>query len=375
MACDDSELIRPRVVESTSVYAARGTTIHEFIKQILSGIPRDEALANISDQESGREACEAIEVASLPRGGHLEIALAWNWRTGVGRVLGHDIGREYAKHGATEDDYVGSFDFAGKRHDGTGVLVDYKTGWSTVSARDSWQLKIGAVMLADTEGLDEVHTAHLHLRDGEPPRWEHAEQDALALSSVRQKLKAYARWREKTTEPVGRVVEGTHCKYCPAFRSCPAKTGLARSMLPALEGEAAAPITLERARDVILLLERVDAISKKVWEEIEGLALHEEIPIGDGRVMRLADGREADKVVKPVEAIALLRKAFGDKHADSAISTTKAAIERSAAAWAKENGSGAPKAKEEVIDRLSVLGIIVKQRSKPSVKIVDEQKR
>jgi hypothetical protein len=357
----------PRRIEEGSVYAARGITAHEFLRSILGGMAREEALARIPSDDPGRAICEEIDITALPAGGNLEIALAWNPDTSKGRVLGYDLGRDYIGAGADRvAEFVGSFDFAGQHTQGHGVLVDYKTGWGALAAKDSWQLRGGAVFLADTYGLDAVEAAHMYQREGEEPRWDVVRYDAMDLAAARDDLRALAK-HLRSRKRQGLVVEGPHCKFCPVYAVCPTKVGLSRSLVKLNTIEA---LTTDKAREAILQLERFEEVAKRVWLELEAFADVTPIDLGDGRTMKRAPGRSADSVVKPSLALDVVAGICDDEAAREAVKTSKGAIEDAVRKWALDRGKTIAPVQREVFARLRELEAIQKLAGKEAVRIV-----
>lgn len=391
-ACSDSELIGPRIDHAPTQYSSHGDSKHAFLQAVLSGTPPAEALAAVPAED--RQACADLDLEAMPTGGELELALAWDPDTGRGRVLGRNIGREYEAAGADRTrEYVGSFDFAGKHALGHGVLVDWKSGWQTIRARDSWQLLGGAVFLADTFGLADVVASHLYVREGQDPKWDTVEFDALALDRARALLRELAaKLRAEAAREVRTVAvrEGEHCRYCPAFRACPAKVSTLQAMvravaavqpgtapdlsgLPAVIEPHDAQALQARARDAVLLLERYDAAAKLAWADLAAYAEEYPIDLGDGRVMRMAPGQARDKVQDAAQVYRDLAATCGEDNALQAISISKSGIELCAAAWARQGAGAIGKVKAAVVDRLRQAGLLLKEAGETKVRIVKEK--
>lgn len=188
IACPESFSL-PQIEVETDHRAARGTTAHEFLRRVLSGeMERDEALALVPADDPGRAACEAADLDSLPRGGRHELAVAWDPATDEARVIGQDIGRRYEENGADrEREVVMSIDLCGDMVDRRAFVFDFKTGWPQYSARDSWQLRTGAVIWSILRGADEVLTGHIVVNDD--VRYDLWEVDAIALADYKAQLR------------------------------------------------------------------------------------------------------------------------------------------------------------------------------------------
>lgn len=382
ITCIDSEFITPRRITAPNPYSDHGNTVHTFIRAIGSGTPRDEALAEISEDDPARQACEDFDVENIPAGGHFELALAWDFAAGKGRVLGENLGRAYEAAGADRSkEYVLSIDFGGVRQDRVGIIVDWKTGWTVKRAKDSWQLKLGAVAVADMHGLEEVVVAHLYLRNGTEPRWDIYEIDALELAAIRKALRALAQ-QLTDRRPTGVLVEGEHCRYCPAFKACPAKTSHMRALAVMMQDDppnlTGLPAVVEgreidgaRARAAVLLLERYDAAAKQAWKELEEYARMHPIDLGDGRVMKEAPGDERDKVIQAKQALATLAENCDQVASDKATTTTKKLLEEAAADFARRTKSKIGATKEAVLKAIRQTGALHKEPGKIDVRIID----
>lgn len=377
IACQDSELVRPVVIEETTEDATRGDVLHDFIWSIGEGATREEALAKLPADDPHLQACEEFDTKAIPSGGHFEIAMAWNFRTRNGRALGYKLDRDYSAADRSVE-FVMSLDYAAETRPRHGVVVDWKSGWRTIPARASWQLRAGAVACADTWGWETVDVAHLDIRDSERPRWDVHPMDAIELASARVRLQEYAERRAITpdgTQPE-RLVEGDHCRYCPGRKACPAKLGNTRALVTALDTlpRSFEAMTQERAQRAVLALLRYDEARDAAWAELEAYAVQEPIDLGDGRVLRLAPGRSADKIVDTGRAIEEVSEVLGERFGHMAVTTSKGAIEAAAAAYARESGLLIGQTKELVIETLRRKGLIEKRPGRESVQIIKTDK-
>ncbi len=371
VACPDSERLTPIVVSAPTKDSRRGDTIHVYIRTVGGGIDRDEALAAVPEDDEHRAACVAFDVTAIPRGGHFEVALAWNHRTGVGRVLGYDLDRDYS--GADRSvEYVGSFDYAAELSPVHGVLADWKSGWNTIPARRSWQLRIGAVAAAATWGWQRVTTAHLDVRDPWNPRWDKHEMDELELAAARAELRALAAVLAEERPPE-RFVEGEHCRYCPAFNACPAKTGLMRQMVAMVavrDGVGGQLVTPENAAAMWNRLDEYDVIAKRLRTQAQKLAEHVPIDLGNGYELRMAPGDARDKVIDAGKAIDFLRSHADGEAAKAATTTTKGALAEAIKAWARRVGAPVGATEKQMLAELRTLGAVSKEPGETKVREV-----
>jgi len=356
--------------------AAKGTTVHAFLAAVLSGSKtRDEALEDVALEDPGRALCEAIDLEQLPTGGQIEPAFAWDVATGKGRIIGHDIGRDYEAHGADRSrEFVGSADFAGLRADGKAIVLDWKTGWGTGKAKDSWQLRGLGLFAAETLGATSAIVGHVYVRD-EKPVFDLVELDEMELGAIRAELRALRSRMAAlmaSAEPVTLVREGAHCTYCPAFKSCPAKTGLVRSMHTDLDVREpfAGALTPANAAEVVKTLLRFEDVAKRMWKELEVIAAEAPIDLGDGRVMKLAPGRSADAIVNAGAALGCLESVCDTQTMNAAMTTTKTAIEEAARAWAVANDKPIGKTQAAVMNLARETKAIEKRPGAMSVRVV-----
>ena len=380
LACLDSEFL-PHVSTAPNVWSDHGNTVHDFARNIGNGDTREVALSRIDPDDPALAACEKLDVTLIPTGGLFEVALAWDHRTGRARVLGADIGRAYEQHGADMSiEFCLTLDFAGVRTGNVGVYVDFKTGWALKRAKDSWQLKLGAVAIADAYGLEEVIVAHQILREGHEPRWDIYEIDAIELATIRKTLRGLA--KKLAGEPSGRLVEGDHCTYCPAFKFCDAKTGMIRRLAGAIDAkeplsglptviDKSSDLVIAQARRAVLMLKEYERAAKIAWKELAAFAEVYPIDLGDGRVYRHAPARAADAVVDPEKAARIIRELYGDEVATRAVSITKGSITKAVGDWARKMGNEIGATQEAAIESLRRAKAIDKKPGKVDARIVD----
>ena len=121
--------------------------------------------------------------AIVPPGARAELALSYDVATGVGRVIGEDIGRAYGAQGAFE--IFGSADVVGVAGDAV-VVVDWKTGFAEVEpAATNPQLALYALAACRALGRDRaiVHVAYTKMGSIDT-----AELDVLDLAAFANTL-------------------------------------------------------------------------------------------------------------------------------------------------------------------------------------------
>lgn len=367
----------------------KGKGIHAFLETVKAGRP--EALA-----AAPRELVpllEALDLDDLPVDLACEVAFAWNWRAHTARELGRspdlprrvDGGVDYDKLGVDWSCEVpGTYDVVGvvelqdlrsgnnENRIKRGYVGDYKSGHVKYPAPDLFaQTLLGALCVRAVYGCDDVVVELIHIHDNgghHKARRTLNEWDldvfARELTSVMLAIEAEHdnisgpgdAWAELTPR------EGPHCDYCPAFKACPAKVGLVRSIpekllelgirpgtLPDEDGVernalvlTPGMLTVRNAAQAWMTLELIADVVNRAKDEVIGIAAFEEIPLPDGRVIgrvvnekRSLDGRVAaevlearygratrDEFVEPHVTMAALRQAaVKNKMADEKIET------------------------------------------------------
>lgn len=149
----------------------------------------------------------------------------------------------------------------------TGEVHDWKTGRTVLpKAKDNWQLKFGALLLARSFDLESVRV-YLHTLDEEGElRSSEGEFDSLELDGIETQVVA---WAKEAKSGNVQLRPGGHCAglFCPMRANCPATVEAERSLAPVpddepvvypLTGEITSP---EQAR---WILHRIDAVQAAV---------------------------------------------------------------------------------------------------------------
>lgn len=263
--CDASSVL-PRVWSVGSIYAARGTEVHAYLERISNGMAAAESLALVAEEHRG--ACEAIDLEAIRPELQLsaEVALAYNPVTDTARVLGQSLERDYSS--ITADEWPLTIDLAGLSPDAAEV-DDWKTGWAKLArTRGNWQMRGAAIAIARAFDRDQVNATLIYLREGKMVWRDRAGFDAFELAGIASELRQVHQrvLANRASYAAGGHVEpteGSWCRYCPSWSSCPAKAALVRW---ALTGEAdQRPI---KAGDLVAALTRVRE-GKKALEQIE----------------------------------------------------------------------------------------------------------
>lgn len=254
MKCELSTLL-PQV-ERDSADSLRGTVVHEFLRNV-NAIGYVEALAKVPADY--HETCANIDVDELPTCGAsyaAEVAFILDTTTGKARVVGENIGRNYPAHGPLE--IPGTADVVGVGDD-FALIIDYKGRWSNATkASDNWQLRALAVMACRAYGKSRAIVGIY--RVGETTWRDVAELSEMDIDIAEMELRDLMKRMATVTRETAKVAEGEHCRYCPAFDSCPAKQTLVRSFANVVESHAAVAIdTMD------------DDARLEVWNKIDAL--------------------------------------------------------------------------------------------------------
>lgn len=377
MACPEGFAL-PIVDEVQSSDAEHGDAVHEYLKEALPG-DRQTALASVPEEHL--EACQAIDLSKLPRGGSFELAIAWDPETDKGRILGHDIKRRYEEFGADRTREVCmSLDISGLMADRRAAYFDVKTGWATVMARDSWQLRTGAIGLCSVVDADEALTGHLIVHGGEA-RWDIWEIDRLALARYKAEVRGLCR-RIRSLQPTidldeSSVAEGEHCRYCPHFLRCPAKMSLVREIAQRIQadfGQAIKEISPVHVAYAWNLLDRYDAVSERSRAQMRKLAECGPIDLGNGMELRLAPGRLAEKL--EIKKAAKILSEEGASYTPRSKKALLEVVEAHAEHLDREHGfgHGGPFSKR-VMERMRAEGALVAREGETKVRVVRKERR
>lgn len=234
-------------VQSSSDDAQRGTAVHAYLANVISG---REPLEGVAYEY--HDVCLAIDLDRVPDVGSYiaEMAFAFNVDTQTARGLTatdrrYDIGA---------NEVPGTCDAVGLT-DQSVVIIDWKGRWSKAT-KASENLQLGFYALCAAKVFNKGSAIVSIARVGEDgPRFDVATLDAFDLCDIEEKVIETFK-RSKTSETLR---EGEHCRYCPAFDSCPAKHALARSVT---SGRLEAHV--EVALDTM-----DDAARAEVWHKIK----------------------------------------------------------------------------------------------------------
>lgn len=318
-------IVLPQIdTDEVSPAADRGRMIHSYLERVRelgteAAILWATAGMEEDDAKSAAWLLRAITVEDLPTHLATEVAFLYDWKARTAREIGRGIGRDYAGHlrrtlqrpiGPTEIpltiDLAGVAEVDGQK---IGYAGDYKSGHSKYPAPDRFgQTLLAGLCMHLVYGCDRVVLELLYVRTSGESGIARRTVDDWDLMTFGDEIEAAMELVDyaEAEYVAGRGVpvrEGSHCEYCPAFKQCPAKVALIRSMprelvrlgvtAAVIHGEAPEPGTIvaggamssELAADVWTTIERIEEVFARIKEEICGMAAREEVPLPDGRVI------------------------------------------------------------------------------------------
>lgn len=320
--------------QSTSEYAALGTAVHAFIEAARK-VGRDVALEAVDADAPHRQFCEALPLDQLPAGGDHEVKLAWDYERDTARILPGEGKRDYFPATATE--FVGTADYVGRN--GVAVVGDWKTGFRLLGpARESRQLRFGALAAARLTGIDDAKVFYATLREDGSVFFSWATFDAFDLAEIADEMRQLATTLralhtvKANLDAAVQPHEGPWCDYCPAFNACPAKMRLARA-IGGGTALASIPESIEAMTDSELAtayaaIERYDDVAERVRKAIRQRAAMQPVDLGDGRVLGSVDWPWT--VVNATVAYEVIEASGGKELADQVVprSATLTAIKK-----------------------------------------------
>lgn len=296
LACPASELL-PHI-RSTGSRAARGTSIHSYIRRRIAGLPVNDALV---DKEH-RYTCHGIDVDEIVAGLSsvaCEVSYALNIYTGEVRRIGVNLGREYPAEYLTGEWVTGTDDLEATMADGRAIVEDFKTGQDVPHPSVNPQILFLAVCVRAVTGSDEVEGRVRYIREDGSTYVESHVFDAFDLDAFTISLRHVAvsidsakraggdaRHLPMVTIP---MATGDHCKYCPAVTSCPAKVALARTMLPELQAIDFRAMSPEERGVAWVRAKEIESLLEMVLSGLRDCVFVEPTPLPDGKVLTVIE--------------------------------------------------------------------------------------
>lgn len=305
--------------------------IHKFLEDCSNGVESPLDLV----PEKYRDYCASINLNDVPIGvgDEAEVALALDVSTGGARVLGKGLNRGYLSLIQPEE-IPGTADVVRVEPDSV-FVADYKTGRNVHRASESWQMKMLGLMAARAFGRDVAVVQIIHLDvDGSVHKnmeifdeWDLQEIMSKVVAAVKK-----IRSLRETGVTIGDVVEGPWCRYCPSFRSCPAKVSLLNHLVATtdeeLAGQAKAHLTESNAGQAYEMWRRMKRVVDEVGAAIHAYAESSPIDLGEGKVY--GPRETARESLDPGKVIRAVKKHLGEDYIlDSVkLTATKAHLNR-----------------------------------------------
>jgi len=324
-ACIRSEAMP--AVHDNAPAARKGTVAHKFLADTLEH-GRELALGMAEDVDD-IDWLSGIDVERLPafhpQAYEPEVAIAYNPFTGKARALGKNLSRSEARALAKDEEIVGILDVLGSTAE-SAVVGDYKTGWGYVEpAEVNWQLRTYALFGARFLGKTAADYSVIRVKDNGTVWFDTAHMDELDLMAHEAALVELLERRETVRQltreakwdKLPPLVEGKHCRYCPALHACPAKIGAIRVLGGdqdetgrALQGADSGSPTPEQLRKAWLKVKAARKTLDRYEAIIRDLARQEAIPLYDGEV--LGEKLVTREGIVPDRARAALEKQYGN---------------------------------------------------------------
>ncbi|HHM12440.1 MAG TPA: DUF2800 domain-containing protein, partial [Planctomycetaceae bacterium] len=304
------------------------------------------------------ETCELIQVQALPIDGASwasEVAFAWDPRTDTARELGRGMDRDYSS--ANEVEICGTCDVVGITDESV-VIIDYKTGWGAMAGPgELMQTRFYALAAARTYGKRQAIVGLIHIREDGSSYYRQDVLEFLDLEEIAGELGWLILNVADAKKDGATPVLGEHCRYCPAFRNCPAQQAAFALVL----NEPVVEITQDNAAAVWERIRAAKKIIEQADKAVRMVAEIEPVELGNGKV--LAAVETTRESIDGGKAVGPLKARFGDDVVDAAckISTSKAAIERALRPVAKAQGVPLAKLKREAMEELSKAGAVTRK--------------
>lgn len=209
-----------------------------------------------------------------------EEALAWNPAKDTARVLGVDIDRKYAEHGATPQDIPGTCDVVSVEPDLVRVF-EFGTGWDV--SHKTEQLRLQCVAAARAHGKERAIGQLIQFREDGAKPWEPIELDSFDLSAIAGE---FAELRERTPGAEPAPSDACVDLFCDAKTVCPVTQDAQAALVPDAALTRKFSKVIESPEHARWMLERVRLV-KSACEEIK-TAINDYVPEGG---VALEDGK------------------------------------------------------------------------------------
>jgi hypothetical protein len=250
---------------------------------------RTAALAAIPDEFRAEAARIDVGNFAFPAEVATEVAVGLDLLRQEARTL--DVAYRAYPEPASPWETHGTLDLIGRDSnygDKDGVLVlDYKFGFAETESINGMQLALGAAAaLALEPSAERAWAGIVRLVDGVMLK-SHWRPEPYTRETLRPVFERALSWAARfRAGELSRAYEmGDHCRYCPAFRVCPAQVHLLRGAFAEdNENITDLPAAYERVT-------RLDRALKVAKDQLREHALREPIPLADGRVYGMFGGQ------------------------------------------------------------------------------------
>jgi len=288
LACQPSETLRH--VRTPSPHAKRGSALHKFMEIYVStNRDREAALAAIHEEFRAEAARIDVGNFAFPAEVATEVAVGLDLLRQEARTL--DVAYRAYPDPASPWETHGTLDLIGRDGDHGDkdgmVVLDYKFGFAETESTDGMQLALGAASaLALEPSAERAWVGIVRLVDGVMLK-PYMRTEPYTRDSLRPVIERALTWAAKfRAGELSRTYEmGDHCRYCPAFRVCPAQVHLLRG---GFAEDNDAITDLPAAYERVTRLDRALRVAK---DQLREHALREPIPMGDGRVYGMVNGQ------------------------------------------------------------------------------------
>lgn len=354
----------PAVKREAGDAARVGTEIHAFLASVTGHQENPEAMiaATVTDPETAQR-CRDIDLMDLPLGIAYtpEVTFAYDPFTDKSRVLGENLDRNYPD--VSETEIIGTADVVSPGN--PAYVADYKTGRVPVPHPGSnWQMKLGAVALSRFQDAATVAAEIIYIgQEGEVRKQSHVfgpfDLDEIALEA-REIVEQIRQAREDVK--AGRaptVSEGDHCKYCPAFTSCPAKVSMLRATATSPEALHAGAITPSVAAESYQAWRRAKEVVDHWGRALKAYAQESPIELDSGK--SYGPRESARSKLDGDITYQVLKELYGEDVALAGVGldASKASIKR--AIRTVDDGETLKSREEKVIDAVRAAGGIVEK--------------
>jgi len=362
--CAGSQVL-PHVRSLASGAMERGTAIHRFLELVRPESDRETAIAQVPVEY--QDLCRLIELSGLPIGEQYqrEVGLAWNHATGAGRLF-EVVNRKYKDIDPAE--FYGTSDVVGIFENHVEIW-DWKVGFGghLTAPEHNLQLKFYALAAARAHGKLEARVGLIKINEeGDITRLDHSlgELDLLMVESELRDIATNVRkaQRQQVDRGVPDVVEGPHCKNCPAQLHCPARLGLLQKVFGLDVQTIAKTLSTKAKAEAYQKASAIRDIAEQIIKAVKDSVHEEPVDIGNGRTLKLVNVQNKVIDSDANKVIDALKEEFGDEVARNVVfnslDLTQTAIKKALQSHAKTLNEPAAKLYREAETLLTRRGLM-----------------